>query len=489
MPDGSDRPFIKGFQDFVLIGKGGSASVYSAEQVALNRRVAVKVVEATADQARRFSREMLALGALATIPHVVTLHAVEQTSDGRPALIMPLMEDSLGGLVTKTGRPCSLEDTLRWAGQLAIAIDQAHAHNIFHRDIKPENVLISKFGEAHLADFGIATLEGMTAATVTTLSLSPPYAPPERFSGGRVDPKAGDIYSFAATLYSVLAGRPPFGTAADGGTFGLASRIMDDRPAAIAGVGDAVNKALRAGLAKDPEKRPSDAHSLVAAMGSATKSNKRPEHGREDRRQDRHQDRHREVSAGVYLDEVEARVGGKYDVAVPDGVGATEVMAVLVPPLVEHGKILRIGGGTGPDVAVSVHVAGSSPFGRVGNDLTMVVPVKASELRKGAKIEVPTIDGSSVAIRVPADTPTGRTFRVVGAGRYRRDGVGDLLVTLVSLGGAAQKNKGRLADYRMRLNAQGRRPGRFAGSRLFAETVALILVLPIVVAVIASLLK
>ena len=222
-----DAPTIEGFADLDEIGRGGFSVVYAATELAFQRRVAVKVLQGGADEARRLQRESLALGALSGIPHVITPYSIVRTSDGRPALVLPLFPRSLASTLRGGSRP-AVEEVLRWGGQLAVALDAAHARSIHHRDIKPENVLISDAGDAYLADFGIAAVDGLDAATVTVASLSPQHAPPERFLDQDVDPAAGDRYSLASTLYTALSGNAPFGSAAQGGVLGLMNRVAND---------------------------------------------------------------------------------------------------------------------------------------------------------------------------------------------------------------------------------------------------------------------
>jgi serine/threonine protein kinase len=85
--------------------------------------------------------------------------------------------------------------------------------------------LISKRGSVAIADFGIAAVAELEASSRTEASLSPPFAPPERFVGGEVDERKADLYGLGATIFFACSGRPPFGTSADGGISGLAERV------------------------------------------------------------------------------------------------------------------------------------------------------------------------------------------------------------------------------------------------------------------------
>jgi len=114
-------------------------------------------------------------------------------------------------------------------------------------------------------------------------------------------------------------------------------------------------------------------------------------------------------------------------------------MNVRIPAGVNDGQRIRVKGkgaagensGAPGDLYVTVHVKAHKLFGRSKNNLTLEVPVTFAEATLGAEISVPTISGPSVKLRVPANTPNGRTMRLRGKGARRSDGtVGDLLVTL-----------------------------------------------------------
>lgn len=260
--DESDLPHVDGYSDLELIGRGGFSLVYSATQLGIGRRVALKVIAAAGADARRLEREAAALGALSNVEHALSVFAVTRADDGRPVLVVPLMVESLAQRISTRGA-CTSTEVARWARQLGGALDEAHVLGIHHRDVKPENVLLSAGGDAFLADFGIATMQSLGAATTTMFSLSPPHAAPERFSGTEPGGIAGDIYSLASTLYAALAGSPPFGTASSGGALGLMRRVAEDPVPPIEGIEPAANEALIKALAKIPIDRPASAMAFV----------------------------------------------------------------------------------------------------------------------------------------------------------------------------------------------------------------------------------
>ncbi|MCU1498155.1 MAG: hypothetical protein JWM47_2108 [Acidimicrobiales bacterium] len=253
-------PSIPGFEDLRPLGRGGFSVVYQATQVGLGRQVAVKVLNLdVSDEGaqRRFDRECRAVGALSGIRGIVGVHQSAFATDGRMAIVMELMA---GGTLDERVRargPVSAADVSAMGEKLAGALAAAHQRGIAHRDIKPGNILMSADGEVALADFGIALVAEMEHSSRTEASLSPPYAAPERFTGNAVDEERSDLYALGATMFFALAGRPPFGTSAEGGISGLAQRVLHDPlPMVGAGVASDLQALLQALTAKDPAQRP-----------------------------------------------------------------------------------------------------------------------------------------------------------------------------------------------------------------------------------------
>lgn len=266
---GAPVPKVDGFTELVELGRGGFSVVYSANETVFERRVALKVLTVSGNEGRRLEREARALGALSGIPHVLAPYSITRTTDGRPTMVLPLMEASLAALIRSRGR-IGLSEVVRWCRQVAGALDGAHSLSIHHRDIKPENILISKDGDAFLADFGIATVNGLESATITVASLSPPHAPPERFSDQEGDPAAGDRYSLASTFYTALAGGPPFGTAAHGGLMGLMTRVSNDPVPSLPPELAALDPVFATGLAKVPGDRFPSASAFADGLAGLT---------------------------------------------------------------------------------------------------------------------------------------------------------------------------------------------------------------------------
>jgi len=244
------------------LASGGNSTVYRAWQPELDRWVAVKVLGLTLSDGRsrdRFLRECSAVGRLTGHPSIVTVLASGVTRTNRPFLTMDLFErGSLADLVAASG-PVSVELALRYGVKLAGALETAHRAGILHRDLKPENVLLSRFGEPGLADFGIATLGEARGATE---AFTPTHAAPEVLDGRQATP-AADVYGLGSTLWTALAGRLPFGDG-DDGPLKLMLRVLQEPlpPLGRPDVPPEVEEALRWAMTKDPAERAPTADSF-----------------------------------------------------------------------------------------------------------------------------------------------------------------------------------------------------------------------------------
>ena len=138
-----------------------------------------------------------------------------------------------------------------------LGLAAAHRRGVVHRDYKPENVLVNGQGASKLTDFGIAARAGDRAMAAGTLA----YAPPEQFGGGPASP-SGDVYAATATFYECLTGRPPF--SGDSAERLLYQHLTE--PVPLDPVPEPLRPLIEAGLAKDPERRPTDGAALVAEL-------------------------------------------------------------------------------------------------------------------------------------------------------------------------------------------------------------------------------
>ncbi|MBI3176596.1 MAG: serine/threonine protein kinase, partial [Chloroflexi bacterium] len=196
-----------------VVGRGGMGLVYLAEDQDLCRQIALKVLHrgfaADEDFIHRFRQEARTIAGLKH-PNIVPVHALDLIGDDL-AIAMDFIE---GG--TLAGSKLSLQEALRYLGDILEALAWCHDKGIVHRDVKPNNILISPLGNALLSDFGLAKLlADFHASSVVTWASSglfvgtPMYAPPEAWEGA--EPTAAwDLYSVGTVLFEAIAGRLPY---------------------------------------------------------------------------------------------------------------------------------------------------------------------------------------------------------------------------------------------------------------------------------------
>ncbi|QXE33505.1 serine/threonine protein kinase [Streptomyces sp. GMY02] len=199
-----------------VLGEGGMGTVWRARDEVLHREVAVKEVRAPAGLATeqvqrlyaRLEREALSAARISA-RSVVTVHDVT-THDGRPWIVMEFVRGrSLAEVISSEGA-LSPQRSARIGAEVLAALRAAYDAGVLHRDVKPANVLLGDDGRVVLTDFGIATLEGDAALTMTGEVIgSPEYLAPER-ALGRIPTLASDLWSLGALLYTAVQGRSPF---------------------------------------------------------------------------------------------------------------------------------------------------------------------------------------------------------------------------------------------------------------------------------------
>jgi serine/threonine-protein kinase len=189
-------------------------TVYSAVDPLLNRTVAIKTINMSADQDEmaeyeaRFYQEAKAAGGL-NHPNIVTVFDIGR-SGNVAYLAMELLEGRELRTLMAPGTPLPVGDAVRVAIQIAEGLSYAHQHGVVHRDIKPANIMIVRNAQVKITDFGIAHMRSAEVRTQTGVLLgSPKYMSPEQVLGKRAEP-GSDIFSLGVMLYEMLTGKAPF---------------------------------------------------------------------------------------------------------------------------------------------------------------------------------------------------------------------------------------------------------------------------------------
>jgi len=263
------------YQILRLLGTGGMGNVYEAHDTRLHRRVAIKLLrERDAQLRQRLEREARAIAALSH-PHICTLYDVGH-DDGLDFLVMEYLDGETLGRRIRRGQ-LELAEALRYAGQIADALDAAHRVGVVHRDLKPANVMLVLSG-VKLLDFGIAeaqvhAVRDGDTATVTS-SLTPPdtiigtfnYMAPEQLEGRRVDGRA-DIWALGCVVYEMLSGERAFDGAS---TSNVIAAVLTTQPRQFARLSAAlpqpIMRVLRTCLAKNPDDRWQSARDLAREL-------------------------------------------------------------------------------------------------------------------------------------------------------------------------------------------------------------------------------
>ncbi len=252
-----------------VVGEGGMAVVWRAEDTLLHRAVAVKVLReqyaADPEFLERFRTEARSAAALSH-PGVVGVHDVGE-ADGRHYLVMEYVPGRDLKALIRDEAPLSPERSVEIALALADAVSAAHDAGMVHRDIKPQNVLVGPDGRMKVADFGIAraiSAAGLTAPGLVMGTVH--YIAPEQAAGAPATP-ASDVYSLGVVLYEMLTGRVPH---VGDSSLAVAMKVMNETATPVMELNPQVPGPLAALLertmAREPENRVPDANALAALL-------------------------------------------------------------------------------------------------------------------------------------------------------------------------------------------------------------------------------
>ncbi|MEO6055425.1 MAG: protein kinase [Gemmatimonadales bacterium] len=254
------------------VGAGGMATVYLAEDVRHDRRVALKVLRpelAAVIGAERFLAE-IKLTANLQHPHILPLFDSGE-ADGYLFYVMPFIQgETLRDRLTRE-KQLPVADAVRITTEVAGALDYAHRHGVVHRDIKPENILLHD-GQALVADFGIAlaaSKAGGSRMTETGMSLGTPhYMSPEQAMGEREITARSDVYALGAVLYEMLTAEPPFtGATAQA----VVARVVTESPRPLIPQRHTIPRHVEAAALTALEKLPADRFATAAEFAEALK--------------------------------------------------------------------------------------------------------------------------------------------------------------------------------------------------------------------------
>jgi predicted Ser/Thr protein kinase len=263
---------LAGYQVEAVLGRGGMSVVYLAEDLALGRKVALKLMAAELAEDRRFRerfRRESRLAASLDHPNVIPIYEAGE-ADGLLFIAMRYVEGTdLKSLLVREG-PLAPRRALMMLSQVAEALDASHSRGLVHRDVKPSNVLLAGDGErehVYLADFGLTktATAGDDGLESVRFSGSPDYVAPEQITEG-ISGVAADIYSLGCVLYQCLTGQVPYPR---GNEFAVLWAHVDEPPPRATELRPELPRELDAvvarALAKKPDERYKTGRELVEA--------------------------------------------------------------------------------------------------------------------------------------------------------------------------------------------------------------------------------
>ena len=243
---------LGGYRVDALIARGGMGVVYRATHLALDRPVALKVIARHLADDDSFRERFLTESRLAARldhPNVVPVYDAREEADELFVAMRLIEGGDLKRRIAAEG-PLPPAEAVELLGQVASALDAAHAAGIVHRDVKPHNILVDETGHAFLTDFGLAKALGESGAlSGASIAGTVEYMSPEQWQGRSVGP-ATDIYSLGCVLYEAVTGIAPYARKED-----------DTEPEMPAGIDEVIARAVD----KEPERRYPSAVAMIDA--------------------------------------------------------------------------------------------------------------------------------------------------------------------------------------------------------------------------------
>ena len=258
-----------------LVGVGGMAFVLKAEDLAMNRIVAIKVLndQYNGDEQaeKRFINESKAVAMLSS-KHIVGIYDVAIYPDIKYIVMEFLDGITLKEYMDKKGK-LPWKEACNYTLQILRALEHAHSKGVVHRDIKPQNIMLLHNGEIKVTDFGIAKTPNMPAVTITDKAIGTVYYISPEQAGGKETSYASDIYSVGVMLYEMVTGELPF--VADSPVTIAMMQINDtpkDPHQLCPDIPVGVSQIILKAMAKSPDDRFTDAHSMLKAIDYVIKN-------------------------------------------------------------------------------------------------------------------------------------------------------------------------------------------------------------------------
>ncbi|MGB8658597.1 MAG: protein kinase [Candidatus Zixiibacteriota bacterium] len=256
------------------LGEGGMGVVYKAQDIQLQRLVALKFlpphIADSPEEKARFIHEAQSASAL-NHPNVTTIHGIEESPEGL-FIVMEYVEGKTVKQIAEKEEP-SLKRILDITIQICEGLNAAHKKEIVHRDIKSDNIMVTKEGQVKIMDFGLAKLKGATKITETGSTLgTAAYMSPEQASGEEVDSRS-DIFSFGVVLYELITGHLPFkGEHQAAIIYSIVNEAPEPLARYKANISEGLQRIVYKALEKDREERYQHIDDLLADLRRERKS-------------------------------------------------------------------------------------------------------------------------------------------------------------------------------------------------------------------------